>query len=152
MEWFIEWGYLGLFISAIIGATIFPFSSEVVLLALLTQPCINPYIAIACATLGNWIGGVTSYYLGYLGRWDWMERYLGVKRSKLEAQRSTIERWDAWVAMMTWLPFIGDVLAVALGFYRVDFKKSALFMLIGKGARFVVWTLLYYWVEPLFKG
>ncbi len=150
MEWFIEWGYLGLFIGAIIGATIFPFSSEVVLAAMLAHPSTDPYIAIGCATLGNWIGGISSYYIGYLGRWDWIERYLGVKREKLERQRLKIKRWGAWVAMMTWAPFIGDVLAVALGFYRVDFKKSALFMLIGKGLRFVIWTLLFYWVEPLF--
>ncbi len=150
MEWLIEWGYIGLFLGAILGATIFPFSSEVILLALLTQPSVNPYIAISCATLGNWIGGISSYYVGYLGRWDWIERYLGIKREKLEAQSSRIRQWGALVAMMTWTPFIGDVLAVALGFYRVDFKRSAIYMLIGKGARFIIWTLLYYWVEPLF--
>ncbi len=150
MEWFIEWGYIGLFIGAVIGATIFPFSSEVVLVALLTQPEINPYIAIGCATVGNWIGGVSSYYVGYLGRWDWIERYLGVKRKKLEAQRTRIERWGALLALMSWAPFVGDIFAVALGFYRVDFKSSAFYMLIGKGGRFVIWALLYYWVEPLF--
>ncbi len=152
MEWLVEWGYLGLFISAIIGATVFPLSSEVVLLALLLQPTTNPYIAISCATLGNWIGGMSSYYLGYLGRWDWIERYLGVKREKLEAQSTRIKRWGALLALMSWAPFIGDILAVALGFYRVDLKKSAVYMFIGKGARFVIWALLYYWVQPLFTN
>lgn len=151
MEWFVEWGYIGLFLGAVIGATVFPFSSEVVLVALLTQPEINPYIAITCATVGNWIGGVISYYLGYLGRWDWIERYLGIKREKLEAQRTKIERWGEWLALMSWTPFVGDIFAVALGFYRVNFKKCAIYMLIGKGGRFVIWALLYYWVEPLFK-
>lgn len=150
MDWLIEWGYIGLFIGAVIGATIFPFSSEVILLALLTHPDTDPYLAIGCATVGNWLGGLTSYYVGYLGRWDWMERYLGVKRKTLEAQREKVRRWGAWLALMTWTPFIGDVLAVALGFYRADFRQSALFMLIGKGGRFIVWTMLYYWVEPLF--
>lgn len=150
MEGLIEWGYLGLFLGAIIGATIFPFSSEIVLAALLTQPEVNPYIAISLATAGNWIGGVSSYYIGYLGRWDWIERFLGIKRSKLEAQRSKVKRWGAWLALMSWAPFVGDIFAVALGFYRVNFKRSALFMLIGKGGRFIVWTLLYYCVEPLF--
>ncbi len=144
MEWFVEWGYLGLFLSAFIGATIFPFSSEVVLVALLTQSSINAALAIGCATLGNWLGGLTSYYIGYLGRWDWMERYLGVKREKLEAQSHRIRRWGAPLALMTWLPVVGDVFAVALGFYRVDFKAAALYMLIGKGARFLFWALAYY--------
>lgn len=130
--------------SAFIGATIFPFSSEVVLIALLTQPTANPYIAITCATAGNWIGGLSSYYLGYLGRWEWMERYLKVKHSTLEAQRSRIERWGAAVALMTWLPAIGDIFAVALGFYRVSFGMCAIYMLIGKCARFIFWAALYY--------
>ncbi len=150
MEWFIEWGYVGLFLSALIGATIFPFSSEVVLVALLTHPSTDPYIAIASATAGNWIGGMTSYYLGYLGRWEWIERYLGVKHTRLEAQQSKVERWGAGLALMSWMPLVGDVFAVALGFYRVDFRSTALFMLLGKALRFVVWALLYYWVSPLF--
>ncbi|MFR9620280.1 MAG: YqaA family protein [Rikenellaceae bacterium] len=149
MEWLIEWGYLGLFIGAIVGATVFPFSSEVVLVALLTQPCINPYIAIACATAGNWIGGAISYYMGYLGRWDWMERYLGVKRERLEAQSEKVKRWGALLALMSWVPFVGDLFAVALGFYRVNFRSTAIYMLLGKGGRFVIWAMLYYWVEPL---
>lgn len=136
--------------SAVIGATVFPMSSEVVLLALLTQPTTNPYIAITCATIGNWIGGISSYYLGYLGKWDWIEKYMGVKRGKLEAQSDIIKRWGALAALMSWAPFIGDILAVALGFYRVDFKQSAIYMLIGKCARFIIWALLYYWAKPLF--
>ncbi len=150
MEWLVEWGYVGLFISAVIGATVFPLSSEVVLLALLTQPSTNPYIAISCATAGNWVGGMSSYYLGYLGRWDWIEKYLGIKQSKLESQSERVKKWGASLALMSWTPIIGDILAVALGFYRVDIKQSAIFMFIGKGARFVIWALLYYWVEPLF--
>lgn len=141
-----EWGYLGLFVSAFIGATIFPFSSEIVLVAILTQPTANPYLAISCATVGNWVGGLTTYYVGHLGRWDWMERYLGVKRATLESQRATIERWGAFAALMTWVPVVGDVLAVALGFYRVDFGRCALYMFVGKCARFIFWALLYYWI------
>ncbi|MFI3259446.1 MAG: VTT domain-containing protein [Rikenellaceae bacterium] len=150
MEWLADWGYLGLFISAVIGASVIPMSSEVVLLALLTRSTTDPVIAITCATLGNWIGGLSCYYVGYLGRWDWMERYFGVKRKRLEAQRKLVEKWGELVALMSWLPFIGDILAVALGFYRINFKMSAIYLLVGKCLRFIVWTLLYYWVEPLF--
>lgn len=151
MEWLVEWGYFGLFLGAIIGATVFPFSSEAVLLALLTQPTVNPYIAITCATIGNWIGGMISYYMGYIGRWDLLEKYFRIKREKLESQQSRIRKWGALLALLSWTPVIGDLLAVGLGFYRVDVKKTAIYMLIGKGARFIIWSLLYYWVEPMFS-
>ncbi len=151
MDWLVEWGYLGLFLSAVIGATIFPLSSEVVLLALLTQPTANPYIAITIATVGNWLGGAITYYMGWLGRWDWIERWFGVTQQKLERQRDKVDKYGAWLAAFSWLPIIGDIFPLALGFYRVSFIKSGIYMFVGKGLRFIIWGLTYYWIEPLLK-
>ncbi len=144
VEFLIEWGYVGLFIGAFVAATILPFSSDVMLVALLAAGG-DPTLAIVSATLGNWLGGLTSYYIGYLGRWEWIEKYLRVKHETLEAQSSNVQRYGAFLALMTWVPIVGDVMAVALGFYRVKPMASAIFMLIGKGARFVLWAVLYYW-------
>lgn len=149
MEWLVDYGYIGLFIGAFLAATVIPFSSDVMLVALLVAGG-DPWIAVPVATIGNWLGSLTSYWLGWLGKWEWIERWLGVKREKLERQREKVARYGSLLALMTWLPFVGDILAVALGFYRVDFKKSALYMLIGKCARFVAWTVIYYWIKPLF--
>ena len=49
-----------------------------------------------------------------------------------------------WLALLTWLPFVGDVFAIALGFYRISPVKSGLFMLLGKFLRFLCWTLLFH--------
>ena len=65
-----------------------------------------------------------------------------VKHETLIKHKDKIDRFGAWLALLTWLPFVGDVFAIALGFYKVDFRKSALLMLIGKGARFVGWAAL----------
>ncbi len=118
-------------------------------MALLTRSGVDPYIAISAATLGSWVGGLTTYYVGYLGNWKWIEKYLGVKHERLIAQQSKIRRWGSMLAFMVWVPFIGDVLAVALGFYRVDFKSCSIYMLLGKGLRYIVWAILFYWVEPI---
>lgn len=147
MDWLVEWGYVGLFIGAFISATILPLSSEVFLVALLTRSGVDPYIAIGSATMGSWLGGLTTYYVGYLGNWEWIERWLRISHDKLIAQQSKIRRWGSLLALMVWTPFIGDVLAVALGFYRVDFRSTAIYMLIGKGARYIVWALIYYLVR-----
>ncbi|MFI3283437.1 MAG: YqaA family protein [Rikenellaceae bacterium] len=150
MDILIEWGYFGLFIGAFIAATIIPFSSDVMLVALLAAGG-DPVIAIISATLGNWFGGLTSYYVGYLGRWEWIEKYLRVKREILEGQSSSVQRYGALLALMTWVPIVGDVMAVALGFYRVKPTITAIYMLIGKCLRFILWALLYYWGESLFR-
>ena len=141
MEWLLDFGYLGLFVGSFLAATVVPFSADVLLIGLLIAGG-SPTLTILVATLGNWLGGLTSYAIGRIGKWEWIER-LHVSRESLEKQKSRIDRYGAVVALLTWVPFIGDVFAVALGFYRVKFVPMALWMLVGKCGRFVTWYLLY---------
>lgn len=136
-----EFGLLGLFLGSFLAATVVPMSADVLLVGMLVAGG-SPWMTIAVATLGNWLGGLTSYGIGRAGRWEWIER-LHVKRESLERQRSRIERCGAAVALLTWVPFVGDVFAVALGFYRVRFVPMAFWMLLGKCGRFVTWYLIY---------
>ena len=149
MEALLNFGYIGLFIGAFLAATTIPFSSDVLLVGLLAAGG-DPIISITVATLGNWLGGLSSYWLGYIGKWEWLEKYFKVKPETLEKQKKKVDKYGASLAFFSWLPGIGDVLAIALGFYRVDFKKSAVFMLLGKGARFIAWGVIVYYVKPLF--
>ena len=149
MEALLNFGYIGLFIGAFLAATIIPFSSDVLLVGLLAAGG-DPIISITVATLGNWLGGLSSYWLGYIGKWEWLEKYFKVKPETLEKQKKKVDKYGASLAFFSWLPGIGDVLAIALGFYRVDFKKSAVFMLHGKRARFIAWGVIVYYVKPLF--
>ena len=64
-----EWGYIGLFLSAFLSGSIIPLSSEVVLGILLVAG-FHPWGCLLTATAGNWLGGVTCYYIGHLGRMD----------------------------------------------------------------------------------
>lgn len=63
----IDWGYAGLFLSALLAGSIVPFSSELVLVALV-QLGLNPLGCILSAALGNTLGGMTCYYMGRLGK------------------------------------------------------------------------------------
>ena len=149
MEWLADYEYLGLFLGSFLAATIIPFSSDILFIAILIAGD-DPVISVIVATLGNWLGGLTSYGLGWIGKWEWIEKWLKVGKEKLEKQRDKISKYGSLLALLTWLPGVGDVIAVGLGFYRISFCKSALFMLIGKGARFVLWALIHYWMSPLF--
>lgn len=143
MEFLLDWGYLGLFLGSFLAATIVPFSSEFLFIGLLLAGG-DPWLCLLAGTLGNWCGSLTCYGLGYLGKWEWIEKWLKIKPEKLEKQKVVIDKWGPWLALVCWLPFIGDVLAVGLGFYRVRFVSSAFFMLIGKGLRFLFWVGLWY--------
>ncbi len=142
MSWLTDLGYFGLFIGAFLAATVVPFSSDFLLIGMLALGG-SPWIVIAVATAGNFLGGLTSYGIGRLGKWEWIEK-LGVKPETLEKQKSKIDKYGAWIALLSWVPFIGDVFAVALGFYRTKFLPSAIFMFIGKFGRFVAWYYIWY--------
>lgn len=137
----LDLGYLGLFVGSFLAATIVPFSADVLLIGMLVAGG-SPWLVIGVATAGNFLGGLTSYGIGRIGKWEWIEK-LGVKPETLEKQKAKVDRWGAWLALLSWVPFVGDIFAVALGFYRSKFIPSAIFMLIGKAGRFVMWYLIY---------
>ncbi len=145
MEGLLELGYFGLFIGAFLAATLVPFSSDVLLVGMLAVGG-SPVMTVIMASLGNWAGGITTYWLGRLGKWEWIERWFKVTREKLEGQKAKVDRWGSLLAFLTWLPIVGDLTAIALGFYKVNFARTALFMAIGKSLRFVMWALLYVWI------
>jgi membrane protein YqaA with SNARE-associated domain len=143
MESLIQWGYWGLFVGSFLAATVVPFSSDIIYIGILLLPGSNPWTALIVVTVGNWLGGISSYGLGYLGKWKWIEKLCKVKPEQLEKQRNRIEKYGAWLALFTWLPLVGDLMSLALGFYRINPKVCILFSLIGRFLRFLTWTLLY---------
>lgn len=146
MEALLEYGYLGLFIGSFLAATVVPFSSDVLLVGMLALGGV-PVTTIIVATAGNWLGGLTSYWIGWLGKTEWLERWFRVKRETIDKYQGAVKRWGAWLALLTWLPFVGDIFAIVLGFFKARFLPSALWMLVGKGGRFVMWAVLYFYAD-----
>ena len=142
MEYLQELGYIGLFTGCFLAATVIPFSAEFLLIGALLAGC-NPITTYIVATVGNSLGSLTSYFMGYLGKWEWIEKWLHVSREKLERQKAKIDKYGPILAFLCWLPFIGDVFAIGLGFYRLNFVKCITFIFLGKAARFGVWTVLF---------
>ncbi|MDD2425999.1 MAG: DedA family protein [Bacteroidales bacterium] len=142
MEFLGDLGYLGLFLGSFLAATIVPFSSDFLIVGALIAGA-DHSLALILATAGNWLGGLTSYYIGRAGKWEWIEKWFRIKEETLLKQKERVDKYGALLALFTWLPFVGDVMAVALGFYRANFYKSAVYMLIGKALRYIFWILLY---------
>ena len=79
MEYFTDLGYLGLFISCFLAATfIIPFSPEVILGILIVKGFSLP-VTILVATIGNWLGGMTSYFVGRIGDWKKIEKCISIE-------------------------------------------------------------------------
>ena len=144
MEGFVEWGYLGLFIASFLGATLIPFSSELVF-SLLIIKGYDFNLSLLVATTGNWLGGLSSYFLGRLGKWSALEKYFRLKKEKIVKFKTNIDKWGSLLAFFCWLPVIGDPIAVGLGFFRTNYILVAMWMFIGKFIRYILWALVTYW-------
>ena len=132
----IDWGYVGLFLSALLAGSIVPFSSELVMVALVGVG-LNPALCVLSATLGNTAGGMTCYYMGRLGRVDWIEKYLKVKKEKVERMQRFLQGKGALMAFFTFAPFVGEAIAIALGFMRSNVLLTTSSMFLGKLVRYV---------------
>ena len=142
MESFAEWGYLGLFFASFLAATIIPFLSSEALLSLMIVNQYSLGTVLLVATIGNWLGGLSCYYIGWIGKWNVIEKHLKIKASTLERLKPNVDRWGAPLAFFCWIPIIGDPLAVGLGLFKTNPISVALWILIGKGFRYLVWAYI----------
>ena len=94
-------GLIGLFIGTFLAATIFPFSSDALYLAILAATG-NTAGCLIVGTLGNWLGSVLTYWIGWIGKWEWIEKWFKVKPETLQKQKKKIDRYGVWLACYCW--------------------------------------------------
>ena len=140
------YGYIGLFVASFLSATILPFSSELVFTTLLYTTPGNVWIYIAAATLGNSLGALTCYALGRLGKLAWIERYLKISREKIDHWNQKLREHATWACFFTFLPLVGDIIAVCAGFLRTPLWSTILFFTLGKFFRYLLWISATYWL------
>ncbi|MDG1518114.1 MAG: hypothetical protein P8Q42_08785 [Flavobacteriales bacterium] len=125
-----------LFLSSFLAATFVPFSSELHFAAIVENE--NLWLAVVFATAGNTLGGMLTYLLGWLAKWNWIEKYCRVKRRKIQNFQKVIQKYGGWMGLLTWMPIIGDVIAIGLGIFRSNPIKVLITMTLGKGIRYLV--------------
>jgi len=141
MEILASYGYWGLFLTAFIAGSILPFSAEVVLTILLYKD--YPMVPlILVATLGNWLGGYTVFFLGYYTRWDLIKKYLDIDSEKIRKFKLKNKYPDELQALFCWIPFVGSLLLISLGIKKASIYKTGFFMFIGRLGRYVIWAML----------
>lgn len=143
-----EAGLLGLLLSSFLAATLLPGGSEVVLVALLMAHPEQTGAALLLATLGNTLGGMTTYGMGRLlpqriimqsgipGGGDGKTARFSVRHT------ATLERWGPAALLLSWVPLVGDALCAAAGWLRLPWLPCLLWMAAGKAARYGVIVLL----------
>ena len=135
-QFFVEWGYVGLFLSAFIAGSILPFSSEAVMV-ILTGMGLDPVGCLIAASLGNTLGGMTCYWIGSLGRPEWITR-IGITPRQLARARKFLAGRGALMGFFAFLPLLGSAITIVLGLTRANIPISILSITIGKVLRYVL--------------
>ena len=135
-----DYGYIGMFISAFLAGSIFPLSSEVVMLALMAAG-LDPWQLVIYGTIGNTLGSMFNYCIGTLGRMDWIEKYLHVKKKDLDRAQRFMAGRGALMGFFAFLPAIGEGITIVLGLMRANVALTVVSVTIGKLARYALLAL-----------
>ena len=149
IEFFVEWGYVGLFLSAFVAGSVVPFSSEAVMV-ILTGMGLNPLGCLVAATAGNTLGGMTCYWIGMAGKREWITRYLGVSDEKLARAERFLAGRGAMMGFFAFLPYVGEAIAVVLGLMRSNMALTAASMPVGTALRYAAVLGLFEGITALF--
>ena len=133
----ISYGYWGMLITAFVAGSFFPFSSEAVMTGLLAAG-LDPWLLIVYATIGNVAGGMFNYFVGRMGRLEWIERYLHVKQNDLVRATRFMAGRGAWMGFFAFVPILGSAITIVLGLMRANIPISLTSIAIGKFLRYVL--------------
>jgi membrane protein YqaA with SNARE-associated domain len=137
-------GYLLLFASAFLAATIVPFYSEVVLYALIRQGE-SAWLLISVASIGNTLGAAVNWVLGrFLLKYQ-DRRWFYFKPEQIAKSQRWFQRYGVWSLLFAWLPVGGDALTFIAGVMRVRFMIFIVLVGFGKTCRYIVILYLTRW-------
>lgn len=141
-EW-MEYGYLGLFVGSFLAATLIPLPSEALLIGAL-ELGLPVFPVLTVATIGNFLGGMTNYGLGYLAGNRRFLTLIKVNHERIGRWGSKSQKWGYWLGFLAWVPIIGDPMLVALGFFKTRFLPLCATVLVGKLVRYGIIAYVYF--------
>ena len=118
---------LSLFLGSFLAATLLPGGSEAILFGVLKSYPETLWLALLIATVGNTLGGMVSLGMGWL-----------LPQTQQLKHVEKLRHYGTPALLLAWVPLIGDALCLAAGWLRLNPWQAALFMALGKFARYWV--------------
>ena len=141
MEYFTELGYIGLFVASFLAATILPLSSEIVLSTLQLNG-LSPVALVTIATIGNVLGSLTNYALGYWASLSVIKKWLKMSEDQFVRAEHRFTKYGLLSLCFAWVPIIGDPLTVIAGVLRIRLLWFLILVTVGKLTRYIVISYL----------
>ena len=133
--------YGGLFLSALVAATVLPAQSELVLAALLRSGDWSTAGLLLSASVGNVLGSVVNYGLGRRAEAFRDRRWFPASTAGLARAQRWYHRYGYWSLLLSWMPIVGDPITVAAGLLREPIWRFILLVTIAKVGRYVLLTI-----------
>ena len=130
--------YLSLFVISFLAATILPFSSELTLAGLMATSSYDNLLLLAVASLGNILGSVVNWILGFYSRNLAKKKWFPFKDKQIKNSSKWFSKFGKWSLLFAWVPIIGDPLTLVAGLLRVRFLDFIILVAIGKVSRYLV--------------
>jgi len=127
----------GLFAAAFGAATLLPFQSEIVFVAMQVAGNLPIWLLIVVASIGNTAGSVVNYAMGMGVERFRGSRWLPVTQAQLDRAQHWYARWGVWTLLLSWAPF-GDGFTVVAGIMRTRFWLFLLLVALAKTGRYAV--------------
>ena len=137
LDLLVDYGPIGMLIASFIAGCVFPFSSEAVMLAMLAAG-VDPWELVITASIGNVAGSMFNYGVGRLGRLDWIEKYLHVKKESLDRAQRFMGGHGAWMGFFAFLPILGSAISILLGLMRANIIITLISITLGKVMRYLI--------------
>ncbi|MCJ7600262.1 MAG: DedA family protein [Desulfobulbaceae bacterium] len=138
MENFIvDHGLPALFLLSFLASTVIPLGSEWLVVTLILKN-FQPEYVVAVATMGNYLGACTTYFVGLWGAVFLIKKVLRIDEASLAKAEMLYRRYGSWSLLFSWLPVIGDPLCLVGGALRINFILFSLLVFAGKLARYAL--------------
>ena len=129
--------YLSLFILSFLAASILPMSSELTFTGLLISNKYNALGLLSSASLGNILGSVFNWVLGYYLLKYLTKKWFPFKQNQIDQASNWFKKFGIWSLLFAWVPIIGDPLTFVAGILRVKFSIFLILVSIGKILRYL---------------
>lgn len=136
-------GYAALFLLSFLASTLVPLGSEWLLVAMILQKH-DPAATVAVASIGNYLGACTTYWIGIFGGTFLIGKILRIDTAQQERAEKLYARYGTWSLFLSWLPLVGDALCLVGGLLKVGFVRFSILVFTGKLARYslVAWLAI----------
>jgi membrane protein YqaA with SNARE-associated domain len=133
----VDHGLPALFLLSFLASTVFPLGSEWLVVTLILKN-FQPEYVVAVATMGNYLGACTTYFVGLWGAVFLIKKVLRIDEASLAKAQMLYRRYGSWSLLFSWLPVIGDPLCLVGGALRINFILFSLLVFAGKLARYAI--------------